>query len=107
MIATGVFGPGQPDGTGVLFITGDGSRITAAQGRVGQIPGWSALSAAQTRRLVLQAGSIWKRIVTDPLTGRAIEASAGTYRVPAAMADQPRSPAPRPPQPQDRRLLGQ
>ena len=144
----------HPDGTGVLFITGDGSRITAAQGRVdriarrlrkdgdartlaqlradvatdlllrgwipsdptfamlgqapaafinvvvslstllgvdrgvGEIPGWSALSAAQTRRLALQAGSIWKRIVTDPLTGRAIETSAGTYRVPAAMAEQ-------------------
>src|SRR5665648_876714 len=144
----------HPDGTGMLFITGDGSRITAAQGRVdriarqlrkggdartlaqlradvatdlllrgwipadpifatlgqapaafvnvvvslptllgvdrgiGQIPGWGALSAAQTRRLALQAGSIWKRIGTNPLTGRAIEASAGTYRVPAAMAEQ-------------------
>jgi len=144
----------HPDGTGMLFITGDGSRITAAQGRVdriarrlrkggdartlaqlradvatdlllrgwipadptfatlgqapaafvnvvvslptllgvdrgiGQIPGWGALSAAQTRRLALQAGSIWRRIVTDPLTGRAIEASAGTYRVPAAIAEQ-------------------
>ena len=144
----------HPDGTGMLLITGDGSRITAAQGRVdriarrlrrggdartlaqlradvatdlllrgwipadptfatlgqapaafvnvvvslptllgvdrgiGQIPGLGALSAAQTRRLALQAGSIWKRIVTNPLTGRAIEASAGTYRVPAAIAEQ-------------------
>jgi hypothetical protein len=144
----------HPDGTGVLFITGDGARISAAQGRVeriagrlrkggdsrtlaqlradvatdlllrgwipgdpafaqlgqppaaavsvvvslpvllgveagaGQIPGWGALSAQQTRRLALQAGSTLTRIVTDPLDGRAIEASARTYRVPAAMAEQ-------------------
>jgi len=55
---------------------------------VGQIPGWGALSAEQTRRLALAAGSMWTRIVTDPLTGRAIEATAGTYRVPKAMAEQ-------------------
>jgi hypothetical protein len=144
----------NPDGTGMLFITGDGPRISAAVGRVdriarrlrkggdprtlaqlradvatdlllagwvpndpifaqlgkpptatvnvvvslatllglragvGQIPGWGALGAQQTRTLALQAGSIWTRIVTDPLTGRAIEATAGTYRVPAAMAQQ-------------------
>lgn len=144
----------NPDGTGVLLVTGDGARITAAQCRVdriarrlrqggdgrtlaqlradvatdlllrgwipndptfaqlgrapvafvnvvvslstllgvdrgvGQIPGWGALSAEQSRRLALQVGSIWTRIVTDPLTGRAIEATAGTYRVPTAMAEQ-------------------
>ena len=55
---------------------------------VGQVPGWGALGAQQTRTLALQAGSIWIRIVTDPLTGRAIEATAGTYRVPAAMTQQ-------------------
>jgi hypothetical protein len=144
----------HPDGTGVLFISGDGARISAAAGRVeriagrlrkggdsrtlaqlradvatdlllrgwvpgdpvfaqlgkppaatvrvvvslpvllggqagvGQIPGWGALPAEQTRALALQAGSTWTRIVTDPLDGRAIEASARTYRVPAAMAEQ-------------------
>jgi hypothetical protein len=144
----------HPDGTGVLFLSGDGARVTAAAGRVdriarrlrkagdsrtlvqlradvatdlllrgwipndptfaqlgespaatvnlvvslatllgadrgvGQIPGWGAVSAQQARRLALAAGSIWKRVVTDPLTGRAIEAAAGTYRVPAAMAEQ-------------------
>jgi len=55
---------------------------------VGQIPGWGAISAQATRRLALAAGSVWTRIVTDPLTGRAIEATAGTYRVPKAMAEQ-------------------
>ena len=52
------------------------------------IPGWGAVSAQQARKLALQVGSIWTRVVSDPLTGRAIEATAGTYRVPAAMAEQ-------------------
>ncbi|MBE3075179.1 MAG: hypothetical protein IMZ75_09570, partial [Actinobacteria bacterium] len=55
---------------------------------VGLIPGWAAISGRQARELALQVGSIWKRVVTDPLTGRAIEVSAGTYTVPAAMAEQ-------------------
>jgi hypothetical protein len=55
---------------------------------VGQIPGWGCVGGQQARELALAAGSIWKRIVTDPLTGRAIEVSAGTYRVPAGMAEQ-------------------
>jgi hypothetical protein len=64
------------------------STLLGVDAGVGQIPGWGALSAEQTRRLALQAGSTWTRIVTDPLTGRAIEATAGTYRVPKAMAEQ-------------------
>jgi hypothetical protein len=55
---------------------------------VGAIPGWGAISAQQARDLALAAGSIWKRVVTDPLTGRAIEATAGTYQVPPGMAEQ-------------------
>ncbi len=55
---------------------------------VGLIPGWGAVSWQQTRKLALQVGSIFTRLVTDPLTGRAIEVSAGTYRVPAGMAEQ-------------------
>jgi hypothetical protein len=55
---------------------------------VGHIPGWGAVTGQQARAVALTAGSIWKRLVTDPLTGRAIEVSTGTYQVPAAMAEQ-------------------
>jgi hypothetical protein len=55
---------------------------------VGQIPGWGCVTRAQAQDLALQLGSIWKRIVTDPITGRAIEATARTYKVPAGMAEQ-------------------
>ncbi len=54
----------------------------------GQITGWGDVPARAARQLALQLGSIWKRVVTDPLTGRAIEVSAPTYRVPGAMAEQ-------------------
>jgi hypothetical protein len=55
---------------------------------VAQVPGWGCVSRQQAQDLALQLGSIWKRIVTDPITGRAIEATAGTYTVPAGMAEQ-------------------
>ncbi|MEP7036382.1 MAG: hypothetical protein ABI934_12395, partial [Actinomycetota bacterium] len=55
---------------------------------VGHITGWGDVPWRQARALALASGSIWKRVVTDPLTGRAIEVSANTYKVPAAMAEQ-------------------
>jgi hypothetical protein len=62
--------------------------VMGLDGGVGQIPGWGAVHWEQARALALRAGSIWKRVVSDPLTGRAIEVSAGTYQVPAGMAEQ-------------------
>ena len=61
--------------------------ILTLDSSVGQIPGWGYVDGHRARELALQAGSIWKRVVTDPLTGRAIEASATTYKVPAEMAE--------------------
>jgi hypothetical protein len=56
----------------------------------GLIPGLGAINSQQARELALTAGSIWSRVVTDPLTGRAIEATAATYKVPSGMAVQVR-----------------
>ena len=78
---------GKPPAALVHLIVSLPTMLGADQG-IGLIPGWGAISAQQARELALQAGSIWKRVVTDPLTGRAIEVSAGTYQVPAAMAEQ-------------------
>jgi hypothetical protein len=58
---------------------------------VGLIPGWGAVNSKRARELALAEGSIWSRVVTDPLTGRAIEATAATYKVPAGMALQVRT----------------
>lgn len=78
---------GQPPVATVAVVVSLATLLGVDRG-VGQIPGWGALSAQATRKLALASGSIWTRVVTDPLTGRAIEATAGTYRVPKAMAEQ-------------------
>ena len=78
---------GQPPAA-VVQLTVSLSTILGLDDGVGQITGWGAVSAQQARELALRLGSIWKRVVTDPVTGRAVEASAGTYTVPAAMAEQ-------------------
>ncbi|HZW42952.1 MAG TPA: hypothetical protein VFF32_00990, partial [Dermatophilaceae bacterium] len=78
---------GEPPTARVQLITSLPTVMGLDHG-VGQIPGWGAISGQQARDLALQAGSIWKRVVTDPLTGRAIEVSATTYQVPAGMAEQ-------------------
>ena len=81
---------GKPPAAHVQLIVSLPTTLGMDQG-AGQIPGWGAISAQQARELALTVGSIWKRVVTDPLTGRAIEATAGTYKVPAGMAEQIRT----------------
>ena len=78
---------GQPP-TAVVQLIVSLPTLLSLDSSVGQIPSWGHVDGHRARELALQAGSIWKRIVTDPLTGRAIEASATTYKVPAAMAEQ-------------------
>ncbi|WP_157063386.1 HNH endonuclease signature motif containing protein [Luteipulveratus mongoliensis] len=51
---------------------------------IGEVPGHGFLTADQVRELAFAEGSIWRRLVTDPLTGAVIDA-ASTYRPTAAM----------------------
>lgn len=53
----------------------------------GEIPGWGPIDAAQTRLAAVTAGSVWRRLVTDPLTATTLELSTGRYRPTPAMAD--------------------
>ena len=78
---------GEPPVATVQLLVSLPTMLGLDQG-VGQITGWGPVPSWQARQLALQAGSIWKRLVTDSLTGRAIEVSAGSYRVPAGMAEQ-------------------
>jgi len=66
-----------------------GSRLSPLIGSgCGEIMGFGDITAAQCRALALRLGSTWERIVTDPLTGRAIEKSVGGYRAPKDMHTQ-------------------
>jgi len=71
-----------------LFEPGSAGASSRIGSGCGAILGWDDVTAAQCRSLALQLGSVWERIVTDPLTGRAIEKSAGSYKVPKGMHDQ-------------------
>ncbi|MDQ1537251.1 MAG: hypothetical protein QOE58_1644, partial [Actinomycetota bacterium] len=61
---------GEPPAARVSVVVSLNTLLGLEQG-IGQISGWGAIPAAQARKLALQAGSVWARIVTDPLTGRA------------------------------------
>lgn len=55
---------------------------------IAEIPGYGYLSGEHARQLCLARGSVWRRLVTDPATGTALELSTRRYRPTAAMADQ-------------------
>jgi len=82
-------GPWLGSGSRVAATGLSGARLSPAIGAgCGEIQGFGDITAGQPRNLALQLGSTWERIVTDPLTGRAIERSAGTYRPPKDMREQ-------------------
>lgn len=53
---------------------------------LGEVPGLGFLTAEQVRRVALAAGSTWRRLVTDPVTGAVVEAER-TYRPSRAMRE--------------------
>jgi hypothetical protein len=64
------------------------SRDTQRQGRLQLLVGRLAfVPAAQARQMALSHGSVWRRLVVDPLTGAALDLSTRRYRPTRAMAD--------------------
>jgi hypothetical protein len=54
----------------------------------GEIPGHGFVPTAVARSIALAGGSVWRRLVTDPADGTALELSTNRYRPTAAMAEQ-------------------
>jgi hypothetical protein len=54
----------------------------------GEIPGHGFVPAAVARNIAGAAGSVWRRLVTDPLDGTALELSTMRYRPTERMAQQ-------------------
>ncbi|MDQ6896267.1 MAG: HNH endonuclease [Actinomycetota bacterium] len=54
---------------------------------VAELPGYGFIGGAQARQLAMSSGSVWRRIVTDPVTGAALDVSTFRYRPTQAMAD--------------------
>ena len=63
------------------------STLLGLDDAVAEIPGWGFITAVHARQIVLAQGSIWRRLVTDPLTGAALELSTRRYRPTRAMSD--------------------
>ena len=54
---------------------------------VAEIAGHGFVPAAQARQLAMAHGSVWRRLVVDPVTGAALDLSTRRYRPTRAMAD--------------------
>lgn len=55
---------------------------------IGEMPGHGFFTAEHVREVALAAGSVWRRLVADPLSGRAVERSIEAYRPDTAMREQ-------------------
>jgi hypothetical protein len=57
-------------------------------GSVAEVPGYGFISGEHARELAAGEGSVWHRIITDPVDGRCIERSTTAYRPDRRMRDQ-------------------
>jgi hypothetical protein len=55
--------------------------------RPGDLAGFGPIPAQQARALALQRGAVWRRLVTDPLSGAVLDVGRSRYRPPAALAE--------------------
>jgi uncharacterized protein DUF222 len=53
----------------------------------GELAGHGPITAATARDLAFNAGSTWRRLVTDPLSGQLLDYARTTYRPPVGLAD--------------------
>lgn len=80
-------GAGPAGGRGCRSGDSSGSDAGGSDGvGVGEVPGLGYVSAEMCRRLFFTGGTLIRRLVTEPLTGKLFDA-ATSYRVPAGMAE--------------------
>ncbi|UFU07813.1 HNH endonuclease signature motif containing protein [Ruania halotolerans] len=78
---------GGPTGHEEPDVSGPVSKPGPAEVPIAQVPvldGYGPIAPATARALA--AGGIWRRLVTDPLTGAPVDVGTTRYRPPAAMA---------------------
>ena len=78
---------GQPPAARVHLVVAL-TTVLGADQQPGEIPGHGFVPAAVARNIALSAGSVWRRLVTDPVDGTALGLSTGRYRPTAQMAEQ-------------------
>jgi hypothetical protein len=73
--------PGKPLITVLVPLT----TLTGADDEPGEITGYGPIPAHLARDIA--ADAVWRRLVTDPLSGAVLDHGRATYRPPAALAD--------------------
>ena len=53
----------------------------------GELVGYGPITAEQARELAADPDSVWRRLVTDPLSGALLDAGTTRYRPPPSMAE--------------------
>jgi hypothetical protein len=77
---------GQPPPARVTVVVSLATLLGEERG-VGEIPGYGFISADHARQLATASGSVWRRLVTDPVTGAALDLTTHRYRPTRAMAE--------------------
>jgi hypothetical protein len=63
------------------------SALLGDQSVAATLEGYGAISAAAARRVAADPRSTWRRLLTDPVSGRVVEFGRRVYRPPAELAD--------------------
>ena len=74
-------GPGEP----LVHVVIDFETLRGAAEHAADLAGYGPITADAARAVA--ADAVWRRIVTDPLTGTVIDVGRTTYRPPAGLAD--------------------
>jgi hypothetical protein len=77
--------PGKP----LITVLVPYSALTGADDAPGEITGYGPIPAQLARDIA--ADAVWRRLVTDPLSGAVLDHGRTTYRPPAALADHVRA----------------
>jgi hypothetical protein len=63
------------------------STVLGADSKPGYLAGYGWLPAQRALKLAVQKDAVWQRILTDPLTGHAVDVGRRKYTPPAALRD--------------------
>ena len=78
---------GQPPPARVTLVVSMETLLGLSSVGAAELPGYGYVGAAQARQLATANGSVWRRLVTDPVTGAALDVTIHRYRPTPAMAD--------------------
>lgn len=88
VVAGGVVAGGVAVGRGPsIRVTVPISALLGDQSVAATLEGYGAISAAAARRIAADPRSTWRRLLTDPVSGRVVEFGRRVYRPPAELAD--------------------